>query len=441
MTKGSHKNVLYLAENAISPIQGGGAVVYATHRGLLPEHLLGFYLYPNITPAPEYARRLHLLPGLRRQAAGGRVSMPPVPGATPGAGGFSRMVRGARNRARSIAGPLIEPFFLSDLDFVAKTARAEGFEPEVLFAAPLSLRVLRLTAKLAAHFDVPVVLLNMDDWMAQEAAPLGPLGRAWDWQIARTMDELRPRVRYAYSNSQRLAARLGAAYGVAHDTMNNASADLLIGRPRWAAPPAREGLILAFAGALNWHLQGQTLVRVAEAVSELPSSAGVELRLFAPWEFAPLANMISVPGRVTYRGFLPPEQLADAYLDADVLVLTTTFLKRQIPFFRHSLATKLSDYLCAGRPVLSVGHPDWAVHDYVESNRCGMALRTADRSEIKSALLALKGLAPSQRRDLGQSNRALWERAHDVAVMSRRLREELGLPPLVERSATRVGTS
>jgi len=59
------KNILYLAENAISPLQGGGIVVYAALRGLPPENILGFYRYMNITPALEYAHRFHELPALR----------------------------------------------------------------------------------------------------------------------------------------------------------------------------------------------------------------------------------------------------------------------------------------------------------------------------------------------------------------------------------------
>lgn len=423
------KNILYLAENAISPIQGGGIVVYATLRGLPAPNLLGFYRYASITPALEYAERFHLLPVLRGSSAAGALSASPLEAFPPT--GINYHVRELRERVRSFAGPLAHAILGNDWEHVRERVRREGFAPEVVFAAPLTLRILSLAVKAAEAYKVPLVLLNMDDWIAEESARLGPLRALWERQIARVMASAKPHVAYAYSNSPHLAERLTKLYGIPHDTMNNASADIVPeGRRPWSPPPEREGLVLTFAGALNWHLQGETLVRVAEAVAELTADKPIELRVFTPWQFSALANAISVPGAVTYGGFRSPRELVEAYLESDLLLATTTFRDERIPLFRHSLATKLSDYLCVGRPVLSVGHPDWALHDYVERNACGIVVRTPDRSEIKRQLMRVLATTAEERHRIGQSNRRLWERAHDVRVMARRLREILGLGEL-----------
>src|SRR5262249_21370566 len=114
-------------------------------------------------------------------------------------------------------------------------------------------------------------------------------------------------------------------------------------------------------------------------------------------------------------------------LESDFLVATTTFDEANILLFKHSLATKLSDYLCAGRPVISVGHPQWAVHDYVEANAAGVAIREQAIARVKEALARALDWGAERRASIGRANRELWKRAHDVTVMGAKARELLGL--------------
>jgi len=314
-----------------------------------------------------------------------------------------------------------------DLRYVRQQTTKQGFRPEVVFFSGLSLRTLGLAAGAAIAYGVPIIMLNMDDWMTAESSCRWPIQSVWQRYISKVMRDAAPHVQYAYSNSQQLAQVLTERYGIAHETMNNACADLVVGNRGWAPPPKRHGFVLTYAGAMNWKLQGRTLVRVAEAVSELDLSNHVELRLFTPWEFAPLANSIQVPGKVTYRGFVSPSDLVNEYLDSDFLLATTTFIDKELHLFRHSLATKLSDYLCVGRPVLSIGHPQWALHSYVEENQCGWAIRSPDRSDIKRAILSALETPSDGREAMGRRNRELWARAHDVRVMAKRVRELVGL--------------
>ncbi len=418
----SAKNVLYFAENAISPVQGGGIVVYAALKGLPPENLLGVYQYRHITPAAEYADRLHPLSSLLRSENASRANTLP----SGRLGNFERESK-SLDIGRAILGPLLDRFAGGFDRQIVQLLSSQGFHPDVVFTAPLSLRMLRLATAAAKHYSVPIVMLNMDDWIAEESARMGPLHGAWERLITSAMAEAKPHIAYAYSNSEKLASVLTERYGIQHDTMNNASHDLFADRRSWNPPPQRTGTVITFAGAMNWHLQGQTLVRVAEAVAELRTVCKIELRIYAPWEFSPLANMISVPGAVTYCGFRTGQELADAYLDSDFLALTTTYAENRIHLFRHSLATKLSDYLCAGRPVLSFGHPDWAVHAYVEQHRCGIATRSSIRSDVKQQIVRAIETKDDERARTGRTNRELWERAHDVRVMAKKVRELLGL--------------
>ena len=148
-----------------------------------------------------------------------------------------------------------------------------------------------------------------------------------------------------------------------------------------------------------------------------------------------------MPNAVIYRGQVGREELAEAYRRSDFLVTTVTHREANIALFRHSLSTKLSEYLCAGKPVISMGHSDWYLHEYVQDHGCGFSIPMDEhysRSAIKAHLRRILATPTELRRRIGRENRALWERAHDVTVMATGTRGAVGLdvvdrPPLVER--------
>ena len=169
MTVSRPKRVLFFAENAISSVQGGGIVVYNVLKGLPAENLLGFFQYRNITPAPEYRDRFHYI-GIER--------MP-------------RWLQRARARHPRLGSTILamthERGAANDLEFVMAEVSREGFEPDVVYFSGLSFRFLRLAVLAAERFDVPMVLLHMDDWMEVERHRFGIWG---DWIYRRIVDNM-----------------------------------------------------------------------------------------------------------------------------------------------------------------------------------------------------------------------------------------------------------
>lgn len=422
------RNVLYLAENAISPIQGGGIVVYALLRGLPPQQIFGFYSYGNITPAPEYADRLHRLPARQGGSSDASSYFRPPLGVHHG---FASLSHRLLSGGSTFAAHLKDRIFHVDAELAQQRIEAAKFVPEVIFLAGLSFRTLHLARRLAERYSIPVVMLNMDDWMSDQTARSHPLSGYMRRTIASEMQGIAPWVEVAISNSPHLADELTRRYGIAHQTVNNACYDLMGSQsfiPSQKNP--EEPLVITFSGALNWQLQGETLVLFSYAVAELATKRSVELHILTPWEFAPIANQISIPGKVIYKGFCSKDDLVKHYLASDFLVATTTFDELNILLFKHSLATKVSDYLCAGRPIISVGHPQWAVHDYVDKHSAGLTIRRGYIDDIKKALSGVLDWSPEQRETVGRKNRQLWEAAHDITVMGKQARDALGLGPV-----------
>ena len=59
-----------------------------------------------------------------------------------------------------------------------------GFVPEVVYFAGLSYRYLRLAVLAAERYDVPMVILHMDDWMETEREQAAGWGDVWHARIA-----------------------------------------------------------------------------------------------------------------------------------------------------------------------------------------------------------------------------------------------------------------
>jgi glycosyltransferase involved in cell wall biosynthesis len=408
------KNVLYFAENALSAIQGGGIVAYAVLKGLPPENLLGFFEYRNITPVPEYADRFTYL---------GSWKTPKL---------FHLVNHATKQRTTAfLHRRFTERFIQEDLKFVEAQVERRNFEPEVVYFAGLSYRYLRLAVLAAERYDVPMVILHMDDWMAVERDQAGRWGKLWARRIGEQLERAAARSLVSTSNSPRLAARLTGITGYRHVEANNCCSDLM----EYAVKPERTQPnripIITYAGAMNRHLQGETLKVLASAVTELNAEGTrVQLHIYTPWEFAPDANAVAVPHAVFYKGQVGREQLTDIYRRSDFLVTTVTYRESNIPLFRHSLSTKLSEYLSVGKPVISMGHHDWHLHEYVQDNGCGFSIlmdENFSRARIKAQIRRILTTDRTILDRIGRNNRALWERAHDVTVMAQASRRAVGL--------------
>jgi glycosyltransferase involved in cell wall biosynthesis len=419
---GKVKNVLCLAENAISPIQGGGIVVYAVLQGLPPENVFGFYDYRNITPATEYADRFLWL---------GPWHHTPF---------FKDIVNSYRGVLSDAQMSKLWPMYLfhnkndllkKDLAFIRKTLAQQDFKPELIYFSGLSLRYLQLSVMLAEKWDLPMVVLHMDNWMAVEKQHLGgEYGKLWHREIVKYMKRAALRSLSSTTNSPKLARVVTEMTGYEHVPANNCCSDMM----KFADPASdaeNEIPVITYAGAMNRHLQGETLEVMAGAISEL-NAEGTKVRLdiYAPWEFAPYANSLQIPNAVCYKGQVSRSDLANVYLKSDFLITTVTFRNEHILLFEHSLSTKLSEYLSVGKPVIGAGHPNWHLHEYLEENGCGFSIpidKDYKRSEIKAAIRNILASSKEKRAYIGKTNRELWEKAHNVEVIARQTRKAIGL--------------
>jgi glycosyltransferase involved in cell wall biosynthesis len=132
-----------------------------------------------------------------------------------------------------------------------------------------------------------------------------------------------------------------------------------------------------------------------------------------------LAQQLGIERAIELKGFCPAAVVKQEIADANILVnLRTNSL-----WGKSGLSTKLSEYLAAGRAVLTTDIGDNA--RYVEHGRSALVVRADDPAEKVAAVLKDALERPELRRQLGAGARQAALRHFDVPVVQKTMAEGL----------------
>ena len=179
-----------------------------------------------------------------------------------------------------------------------------------------------------------------------------------------------------------------------------------------ADPPASERGRAVYLGRVSAGRGVDSLAALGEALGD-----DVALDVIGPID-ADVADVL--PPSVTVRGFVPNHE-ALPLIDGATVGLA---LLRDLPNYRHSMPTKLLEYLARGIPVITTPLPEAVA--IVEDHDCGVVVGFDDPVEVAEAIRALND-DDAERARLGANGRAAvaehfaWE--HDAARFVAALRE------------------
>ena len=131
--------------------------------------------------------------------------------------------------------------------------------------------------------------------------------------------------------------------------------------------------------------------------------------------------------------FLPPlakELVPSLLAELDACYIGWT----RSPLYRFGICpNKLLDYMMAAKPVI---HAVEAANDLVAEAGCGISVLPEDVGALVDGVNQLRGLAPSERRAMGQRGRDYVLAHHDYAVLARRFLEMMGEKGVARRRNT-----
>lgn len=159
-----------------------------------------------------------------------------------------------------------------------------------------------------------------------------------------------------------------------------------------------------------------TLIDAMRIVAASPAGGRITLRMIGggPEKPALVAKAFGLPN-IRFEDAVPRSQIPALAAEADAFVACV----RNMPgLYRFGIGmNKLFDYLAAGRPTI-IG-VDAANNPVAEAN-AGITVAPEDPAALASAILAMAGLSPDARREMGQAGRRYVEANHDIRLLSAR---------------------
>lgn len=291
------------------------------------------------------------------------------------------------NRIGKFLNPFITAvnFQLFDWLPIPNWKKLEAFAPEVILVCPITSLSLLMGYKLTQHFQCPSLIYFMDDWLTTVNL----------WWLSGNIQTVGYQLLKESAGwlmiSKQLEASLSHRYHLVpqHSLIVHNPVDLS-GKKRPDEVMPHEGTFrVAYAGSI-WSMHYDALAAVAEAIFELRQDGkDIELILYTDQYFWNCYKDNWENWQVVYGSLIPYQEL-DYYLkQADLLLITSSFLPENAHMVRSSVLTKLTDYMAAGKPILSCG-PDYsACNHFIKEWDCGLVCESNQIIEIKKYLLRL----------------------------------------------------
>lgn len=288
------------------------------------------------------------------------------------------------NRLGKLINPLSRALNLQLLDLlpIANQKVIKEFEPEVILVCPITPDCLLVGKKLTNLFKCPFIVYFMDDWIAVTT-------RKWlSGTLQCIAKELLQQADGWLMISEQLQKELCNRYKIApkqsmivHNPVDLSAKDLLNLENNNTGT-----FTVAYAGSIQV-MHYDALASVAEAIFKLRCEGkDIELVLYTSQVFWKCYENKWRNWDVKYGSLIPYQELNQYLNKADLLLVATSFLPEYAHVVRSSVLTKLTDYMMAGRPILSCG-PDYsACNQFINQWGCGLVCETNNIKSIKDFL-------------------------------------------------------
>lgn len=178
-----------------------------------------------------------------------------------------------------------------------------------------------------------------------------------------------------------------------------------------------EPLVFMYRGGFGWANEIKVILDAAEVLQRTGHQhirlvlAGDGTGKQAALDHARRLNLRNVE----FRGFVPKAQLPAALAEADVLLCCLPGVRQ---FHRYGqIATKLLDYLSAGRPtILAADIPN----NLIEQAKAGAVVAAGDAKALARAMVDLAGKTIEERLRMGANGLEYLKAHHDIANLAAR---------------------
>lgn len=305
--------------------------------------------------------------------------------------------------------------------------------PEIVFLAPGdSVFPYVIARTISTRRRIPLVGYFCDDYYSVKStvgSPIHSLHQSWLKRAIKSTVENADGLVYISPTMELEYWRLFGRHGEV----------IMTPCDKWVDSTKEPGipLILSYTGNVSigrW----RTLRLIGEALSRI-NSGGTRaiLNIYSGSIDQSIKDRLTIEGAMYFRGSLTPQGVREVIEQSDVLVHVESFEKSSIDRVRHSVSTKIPDYLASKRLILAVGPSEVASVSYLYQNRAAYVISSAQSIEpgLHRLVSSIRSYQP-----LVTNAFELSLRNHDGQANSLRLKSLLTKLAQGQRDNSGVGT-
>ncbi|MBW4643782.1 MAG: glycosyltransferase [Goleter apudmare HA4340-LM2] len=290
-----------------------------------------------------------------------------------------------QNRLGAWLNPILEKCNYQLLDWLslANSQQIADFSPEVILICPNTPLGLLMGYKVTQDFDVPFLIYFMDDWVAQD-------NTSWvTGNVQLACSSILKKAAGWLMISQQLEKDLAQRYNVSPKRSLIVHNPVDLSNKTFPNFPSETGKTfkVVYAGSI-WPMHHDAIAVIAQAIYELRHDGiDIELVLHTGLNYWQAYKENWEAWEVNYGSLIPYQELNQYLQRANLLLVASSFLPEYAHVTRSSVQTKITDYMAAGRPIISCG-PSYAANNiFIKQWNCGFVCETNTIPEVKQILL------------------------------------------------------
>lgn len=292
------------------------------------------------------------------------------------------------------------------------------FKPDVIYTILGSNGMMKLVEDVADHFELPIVVHFMDDWMeaSHRSGLFGPfLHRQMLTRLTSIVDRASCCLVISPSMKEAYQKRFGRNFEAFQNTVDF---------QRWSSVAKQDicsGIVadIVYIGSIFPNAQLDALVQCCKAVAELNrTGTPAKLTISSPSGHGErYRSKLQVDSCIEIIDTIKDDDTFFRRIaDADLLLLPVNFDEDSIRFIKYSMPTKVPAYLTAGGPVLVYGPAETAQVAYALSDGWGYVVDNPSLDRLIDGMR--RSLLDSELRvKLILNARSNAQRNHDLKVV------------------------
>lgn len=239
----------------------------------------------------------------------------------------------------------------------------DDIDPDtIFFAAGDAIFPYTISLIIAKRRNIPLVVYFCDDYYTFKEKTLSPAYRIHHFLLKKSIKKVVSSARALVYISPSMEEEYRRLFGKTGEVIMTPYQNRLDIQKEPVTP-----LIMTYAGNLSLN-RWRTLRLIGEALSEINKyDIRAVLNIYSGSK-EEITDQLTIENAMYFKGNITASEISNVIAESDILVHAESFDKSDIPRVKHSISTKIADYLASNRLILAIGPNEVASIAYLKKN-------------------------------------------------------------------------